>query len=148
LNFLLSILAFSAYMIGDNFVENEHDEEKQHVLEIQFSGVKSDLGNIMVAVYAGEDGFLDESKAIRKIVIPADDHSKLKQFKLPLKTGRYAIAVFHDTNGNGKLDRNWFSYPTEPFGFSNGASASFGPPSFGSASVLVDKDMAIEIKLS
>jgi uncharacterized protein (DUF2141 family) len=36
-----------------------------------------------------------------------------------VQPGRYAIAVFHDTNGNGKIDRSFIGLPQEPYGFSN-----------------------------
>ncbi len=45
-----------------------------------------------------------------------------------------AIKVFHDVNDNGKLDTNWIGIPTEPYGFSNDAMGTFGPPSFQQAS--------------
>jgi len=47
--------------------------------------------------------------------------------------GRYAIRLFHDLNGNGKLDKNFFGIPQEPYAFSNNASGSMGPPDFDAA---------------
>ena len=44
------------------------------------------------------------------------------------------IAVVHDENMNGKLDTNRLGIPTEGYGFSNGARAVLGPPSFSAAS--------------
>ncbi len=40
------------------------------------------------------------------------------------------IAVFQDLNGDGKLTKNSFGLPIEPYGFSNNARSTFGPPSF------------------
>jgi uncharacterized protein (DUF2141 family) len=53
-----------------------------------------------------------------------------------VRPGRYAIAVFHDTNGNGKLDRNVIGLPQEPYGFSNDVGRR-GFPSFEGALVTV-----------
>jgi uncharacterized protein (DUF2141 family) len=50
-----------------------------------------------------------------------------------LPPGRYAIAAFQDKDGNAKLNTNLMGIPNEPFGFSNNAKASFGPPNFDSA---------------
>lgn len=47
--------------------------------------------------------------------------------------GRYAIALLHDENGNGKADRAAMMIPTEGFGFSRDAKVRFGPPRFGAA---------------
>ena len=51
--------------------------------------------------------------------------------------GRYAIAAFHDEDGNGKLTTNIMGIPTEVMDFSNKAKASFGSPSFDSAAIEV-----------
>jgi uncharacterized protein (DUF2141 family) len=48
--------------------------------------------------------------------------------------GRYAIAVLHDENGNGKVDRMLGLMPKEGFGFSRDAPVRMGPPSFKEAS--------------
>jgi uncharacterized protein (DUF2141 family) len=53
-----------------------------------------------------------------------------------VKPGRYAIAIFHDLNGNGVLDRNIIGLPSEPYGFSNDAGRR-GIPSFSGAQVTV-----------
>ena len=47
--------------------------------------------------------------------------------------GRYAIAVLHDENGNGKADRALMMMPKEGFGFSRDAKVFMGPPSFKDA---------------
>ena len=47
-----------------------------------------------------------------------------------LDPGRYAIILFHDENGNGKLDKNALGVPTEPYGFSNNVPGFLGPPAY------------------
>lgn len=47
--------------------------------------------------------------------------------------GRYAIALLHDENDNGKADRALGMMPKEGFGFSRDAKVRMGPPSFDSA---------------
>ena len=47
--------------------------------------------------------------------------------------GRYAIALLHDENGNGKADRAAMMIPTEGFGFSRDAKVRMGPPRFNDA---------------
>ena len=53
-----------------------------------------------------------------------------------VKPGSYGIAVFHDTNGNGKLDRNFIGLPSEPYGFSNDVGRR-GAPNFDAARIVV-----------
>ena len=51
----------------------------------------------------------------------------------PLPEGLYALAVFHDLNGNDKLDKSFIGKPVEPYGFSNDARHLMGPPSIREA---------------
>jgi uncharacterized protein (DUF2141 family) len=43
----------------------------------------------------------------------------------------------HDANGNGGMDFSLLGLPEETYGFSNGARALLGPPSFDAAAVMV-----------
>jgi uncharacterized protein (DUF2141 family) len=47
------------------------------------------------------------------------------------------VAVFHDENGNGKLDMGWFPLPgpSEGTAASNGATGRMGPPTFEDARI-------------
>ncbi len=50
-----------------------------------------------------------------------------------VKPGRYAIALLHDENANGKADRALGMMPKEGFGFSRDAKVRMGPPRFADA---------------
>ena len=47
-----------------------------------------------------------------------------------VRPGRYAIALLHDENGNGKADRALSLMPRDGYGFSRDAPVRMGPPSF------------------
>jgi uncharacterized protein (DUF2141 family) len=51
--------------------------------------------------------------------------------------GRYAISLFHDENGNGRLDKA-LMIPSEGYGFSRDAPVVMGPPSFAEAAFVVE----------
>jgi uncharacterized protein (DUF2141 family) len=104
---------------------------------------------VLVALYDQEAQWLRKSARGVKEAAPADlgadgTHTLLIDALVP---GRYAIAVYVDRNGNGKLDRGMFGKPTEPYGFSNGGGM-FGPPDFADALIdVADGDSAIRIDL-
>lgn len=50
-----------------------------------------------------------------------------------VRAGRYAVALLHDENDNGKADRAAMMIPKEGFGFSRDAKVRFGPPKFAEA---------------
>jgi uncharacterized protein (DUF2141 family) len=65
-----------------------------------------------------------------------------------LPRGDYAVAVFHDENMNGRLDKNIFGIPKEGYGFSNNPKKSMGPPKFTDVKFqLSQPEKALEIKL-
>ncbi|OUL97954.1 DUF2141 domain-containing protein [Variovorax sp. JS1663] len=64
-----------------------------------------------------------------------------------LAPGRYALRVFADENGNGKLDTNLMGLPTERYGFSNDAKGNRGAPGFDAAAIRVDADLQTVIHL-
>lgn len=116
----------------------------QHKVEITVNGIEKVKGTILVAVYDSEGSFM------KKHVFSA----KQKVMDSPViivvdgvKTGDYAISMFHDENDNEKLDTNFIGIPNEPYGFSNDAKGSFGPPSFEKAKVKVDGDKKLVINL-
>ncbi|MCP3958751.1 MAG: DUF2141 domain-containing protein [bacterium] len=47
--------------------------------------------------------------------------------------GAYGVSSYHDENGNGKLDSNFFRIPKEGTAASNDARGKMGPPKFADA---------------
>mgnify|MGYP003572328091 CR=1 FL=1 len=92
-------------------------------------------GNIMVAVYDNEATFLKDDGHIAQASVPTLDAKEgIITSQFDLQVGKtYAIAAYHDANGNQELDKNFFGVPKEGYGFSNNARATFGPPSFEKA---------------
>jgi uncharacterized protein (DUF2141 family) len=50
-----------------------------------------------------------------------------------IRPGVYALALLHDENENGRLDRNLVGIPEEGIGASNDAADRLGPPRFEDA---------------
>lgn len=104
---------------------------------------------VLVALYDQEAQWLRKSARGVKAAAPADlgsDGTHTLSID-QLAPGRYAVAVYVDRNGNGKLDRGMFGKPIEPYGFSNGGGM-FGPPDFADALIdVADGDSAIRIDL-
>jgi len=84
----------------------------------------------MVAVFSHPDSFLKEGHECwrRRIMSFSSGHHNLEIADLP--HGQYAIAVYHDVNGNGKLDKNLLGIPSEPYAFSNNPRAKWKRPDF------------------
>ena len=108
-------------------------------LTISIDGVASADGQVMVAIFNSADSFL--AQPVRAAAAPA--HKGTVQLQLAgLPAGDYAFAVYHDANGNGKLDRNLVGMPTEDYAFSNNAFGKRGAPSFQEARIVLPADGA------
>lgn len=116
-------------------------------LLIRVSGIPSGDGKLLIGIYNKEEGFMDMTKTYRNITL--DARKDQMQISIPdLPAGNYAIAVFHDANANGKLDKNMLGIPKEAYGFSNNARGSFGPPSYKDCLFTVGTDRKeISLKL-
>lgn len=104
------------------------------ILDIR--GIRQAQGKVYIAAFRKHDPFPSMEGTYRNLVVNARTHSTEAILEIPHNT--YSIAVFHDANNNGKMDKNFFGVPTELYGFSNNARATFSAPAF--------EDAAFELK--
>lgn len=115
-------------------------------LSIEINNVKTSNGTINVAVYDASDTFLKFDKVFKAdSVVAQKGKTEIKIEGLP--EGQYALAIFHDENGNNKLDTNWLGIPKEDVGFSNARMKTFGPPQFKECAFKLNTHRQIEISL-
>jgi uncharacterized protein (DUF2141 family) len=98
--------------------------------ELIIQNPKSNKGTIQVLIFNSESGFPDEpKKAFKDFSLPISNLSAKKTID-NLPPGIYAVSVFHDEDGDGKMQKNGVGIPVDRFGFSNNPTLFFGPPSF------------------
>ena len=105
-------------------------------LRVTVTGLRSARGDVHFAVYATPEHFPEREGRVAKAVVKAGPRGATKVFA-KLAPGTYAVAVYHDENGNDAFDQGIFGIPLEDYGFSNGATAFFGPPDFAAAAFAV-----------
>ena len=114
-------------------------------LTVIVSGCKSQNGLLYIALYDDKDVFPAFGEQLIGETVPLYKKSQHEFTFKKLAHRTYAIAVFHDLNSNGKLDKNALGLPLEPYGFSNNARNTFSAPSFSQASFLHEKEQSISI---
>lgn len=102
-------------------------------LVLNVTGLEAARGSLFVAVYDKEDNFRKKEKPVEGRIIPVKKTPAMEVSFEGLAYGRYAVAVFHDLNGNGKLDANTLGIPKEPYAFSNNPVVKWAPPDFQEA---------------
>ena len=103
---------------------------------VALTGLRSTKGLVQVCLTRDAQAFPDCRKdpAGRRLTLAANEAGTFHFAALP--AGRYAVALLHDENANGRADMALL-VPREGFGFSRDAAVSFGPPRFGKAAFAV-----------
>ena len=125
---LISILLFAVSASATSPRKAPED-----AIHVQVQGLRSDRGQVVCALFATAQDFPkrpDRALARTSAQILAG-RATCEFPRVP--AGTYAISVFHDENGNGKLDTNWLGIPREGVGASNNPKPRMGPPKFAAA---------------
>ncbi len=112
-------------------------------LRIEVTNVRNAKGNVHVDICR-------QAEFLKDCPVHADAHAVAGKTILVvanLLPGTYAAQLFHDENGNGKVDRALFGIPKEGVGFSNDAPIRLGPPKWADAMFQVSDDKTITVKM-
>ena len=138
---LLSVRSTAFAALAAGLAVGAATEVEAADLLIEIAGVHSEQGALFAAIHGPESAatFPDDAGAVYRVQLPAvGGMARFTIHDVPL--GQYAVAVFHDENGNGDLDANMLGVPTEGYGFSRDAASTFGPPEFGAAAFDLDSE--------
>lgn len=99
---------------------------------VAIEGLRSARGRVLACLTTDARTFpdCDKDPAAHKLSVAAAP-GEVIEFR-GVAPGRYAISLFHDENGNGRLDK-LMMIPREGYGFSRDAPVRFGPPRFTAA---------------
>lgn len=100
-------------------------------------------GALVIAVFDNEAAWKARKGPVRQATVAVTQPVVRTTFA-DLPPGRYGIMAYHDRNGDGRLNTLPVGLPTEPYGFSNGARAAFGPPSWRAAAFEVLPSGSVE----
>ena len=100
-------------------------ESPSNVL-IEVSGFKNTRGTLNCRLFTKAADFPD-GEGIVTLRVPITGSNTSCSFS-NVEPGTYAIAVVHDENGNGKLDKNFVGVPSEGYGVSNNKTYALSAP--------------------
>lgn len=96
-------------------------------LTVQVSGVRSATGEVAITVYPDDKRrFLAKGGKLARQRVRAAASVRACFWAPP---GNYAVAVYHDSDGDRDFDRTLVGLPAEGFGFSNDPETKTGLPS-------------------
>lgn len=127
---LLAIVGSSAIALHANAAANSS-------LTVTINGLQNQKGQVCLSLFSQGQGFPSNSdRALKSQCVKAGATPLAITFS-NLSAGSYAVALIHDANTDGTLNRGFLGIPKEGFGFSRNPRIRTGPPSFGDAAVSV-----------
>lgn len=116
-------------------------------ITVKVTGLKSEKGAVGFGLFNTDKYFLRKEGKYKKAQVKISENGTFYTFK-NIPEGIYAISVYHDENGNGKLDKNLIGFPKEGVGISNDAKGFFGPPTFEDARFVLKAYKTITIRVN
>lgn len=150
--FTLSLLIFTPAHASETLQINPHeapDACNAELVQIRITVNGVGAGGVLnVELYDDPEHFLFKKGRKRKVRIPAAEGQQKVCMNLD-QPGTYAVAVYHDMDGNRKLKKHWNLLPREPFGLSNNPENLNGFPNFSDAAFTTGSlgaDIVINLK--
>jgi uncharacterized protein (DUF2141 family) len=126
------------------FTSFSWEMETKSDLTVSVTNIQHAKGKISFGLFRKQDSFPVKGKQFKGVLIDTKKPSTKYTFE-NLADGQYAVAIFHDENENGIMDKNMFGAPTEAYGFSRNARGTFSAPSFEEAKIDLKESKSIEI---
>ncbi len=118
-------------------------------LTVNVTGLVAPYGSVGCSLFSTEVGFPMDNSLAKTEWIPASGESVTCRFR-DVASGKFAVSVAHDINGNRKVDTNFLGIPTEQWGVSNNVRPSLRAPRFDEAVFTIPGDtpkLSIEVKV-
>lgn len=118
---------------------------RKATFQINVTNIRTMSGNLRVAVFNCKD--FPDCKPVYTKSLPVVQGQQQATFQV--EPGDYAVAIHHDVNSNGKMEKKMFGIPKEPYGFSNNFRPVMSAPKFNDCRVTVGSGgKTIGIKLN
>lgn len=113
-------------------------------VSLSISGLQSTEGQIMAGLFDDPSHFkMKENPLYTAQAAPADTTVEIV-FR-GVEPGKYALAVYHDENNDGRLNSKKLGIPSEGVGFSGEWKSRMRPPDFETASFLLQRDTTFQV---
>lgn len=119
-------------------------------INLRIQGFQNDEGRLRFSMFsmAERDKFPMHPEQA-SYILDTEIKNRRAEIKLTgIEPGSYAIIVFHDQNGNSKMDHKWYGPPSESLGYYRHYTLRMLPPDFEAVMFnLPDSGMNMQINL-
>ena len=122
-----------------SFLTNQNPQ-----LTIQIDNIEAVKGDIRIGVFNASDKFLKQGYTFKTYKVAVTDTTQTIIID-DLPKGEYAFIMYHDKNGDGKMNRNLIGIPKEAFGFSNNVRPKLSKPTFEACKFVLEDNIELHI---
>lgn len=142
---IVRLSAAALMLLSVTFASGPSLAAKPAYFTVAVSNLHSVKGQLIVCLWRDKPGFpsCEKSKSALRRIVKVTAPRVDVMFPLPA-SGRYAITVVHDEDGNGKMKRNFIGMPAEGVGISNNPG---GMPGFAKSLVDIASDTTVDIRM-
>lgn len=115
-------------------------------LTVRITNLEHTRGVVEIGLYDKGDNWPTPGKTYKMARPTISGNTATYVFK-NLPNGDYAIASYHDENGDGCCNKNLIGVPTEAFAFSNNVRPFLSAPSFKACRFWVTEERGLTIKM-
>ncbi len=113
-------------------------------IKVEVSNIKNEKGIIYIGIYNNPTTF-------PKVDVILDKRIKAEKTTVSytfenVKVGNYTVAIYHDEDENGKINRYFFGMPSEHYGFSRNPSV-FGLPKYEDCDFELNENKIVTVKI-
>jgi uncharacterized protein (DUF2141 family) len=147
LDYLNDFSRLSSIALAVAFYASPAFSESLSTVLIEVSGFKNTRGTLNCRLFSKAADFPDD-EGIVTLRVPITGPNTSCSFS-NVEPGTYAIAVVHDENGNGKLDKNFVGVPSEGYGVSNNKTYALSAPKWDESTFKLGatESKALQVKL-
>jgi uncharacterized protein (DUF2141 family) len=147
LDYLNDFSRLSSIALAVAFYASPAFSESPSSVLIEVSGFKNTRGTLNCRLFTKAADFPD-GDGIVTLRVPITGSNTSCSFSI-VEPGTYAIAVVHDENGNGKLDKNFVGVPSEGYGVSNNKTYALSAPKWDESTFKLGatESKALQVKL-
>ena len=122
--YALTLMLASFMVLFTNF----HTAENKGKLIIHVDNIIQNQGMIWVGIYNSQNYLVKEEAIVSGFMVEKQGQQFIEF--TGIEYGTYAVALFHDLNGNGEMDKNLIGIPSEPYAFSQTPRTKWRLPRF------------------
>ncbi|MCZ8235935.1 MAG: DUF2141 domain-containing protein [Inhella sp.] len=143
----LAALAVASLSLMLNTAAAQSRDAPAPALRLDVASLRNSQGTLSCRLFTDAKAFPD-GEGVRTVRVPIAGAQTSCVFD-DLPPGTYAVAVVHDENGNGRLDKNFLGIPNEGYGVSNNRTYAASSPKWDESrfSVKAGEPLALRVAL-